>query len=107
MTRRRLIFYGIFGAFHLITFIFTLMLEYSDASSLFSLIKYIGAFKYIAFLGLAMIVTDFVWLWWDTRNSQQKEDAMRLENNTLKAKVYDMQEAGKPKVEAPSKTASK
>jgi hypothetical protein len=107
MTRRRLIFYGIFGAFHLITFIFTLVLEYSDASSLFSLIKYIGAFKYIAFLGLAMIATDFVWLWLDNRNTQQKEDAMRLENNTLKAKVYDMQEAGKKTETPPAKAASK
>jgi hypothetical protein len=108
MTRRRLIFYGIFGAFHLITFIFTLIIEYSDASSLFSLIKYIGLFKYIAFIGLALIITDFAWVWFDTRSAQHKEDAMRLENNTLKAKVYDMQEAGKPKTESPTpKAASK
>jgi hypothetical protein len=108
MTRRRLIFYAIFGAFHLITFIFTLIIEYSDASSLFSLIKYIGTFKYIAFLGLALIITDFIWMWLDTRNAKMKEDAMRTENNTLKAKVYDMQEAGKPKAESPSpKAASK
>ena len=107
MTRRRLIFYGIFGGFHLLTFIFTLILEYGDPSSLFSLIKYIGAFKWVAFFGLVMVVTDFVWLWLDNRSTQQKEDSMRLENNTLKAKVYDMQEAGKPKVEPTQKSASK
>ena len=108
MTRRRLIFYGIFGGFHLISFIFTLVIEYGDPASLFSLIKYIGTFKYITFLGLALVTTDFVWMWLDTRNAQQTEDAMRLENNTLKAKVYDMQEAGKPKVEpASQKSASK
>src|SRR5215212_5243129 len=99
MSRRRLIFYGIFGGFHLISFIFTLIIEYGDPSSLFSLIKYIGAFKYVTFLGLAMVAIDFVWVWLDTRNAQQKENAMTLENNTLKAKVYDMQEAGKPKVD--------
>jgi hypothetical protein len=108
MSRRRLIFYSIFGGFHLISFIFTLVLEYGDPSQLFGLIKYIGTFKYITFLGVAMITTDFVWVWLDNRNAQQKEEAMRLENNTLKAKVYDMQEAGKPKVDTPSqKTASK
>jgi len=107
MTRRRLIFYGIFGGFHLISFIFTLIIEYGDPSSLFSLIKYIGMFKYVTFLGLVLVATDFVWVWLDTRNAQQKEDTMRLENNTLKAKVYDMQESGKPKVEPTPKSASK
>lgn len=99
MTKRRLIFFGIFGAFHLVSFIFTLLLEYSDASSLLSLLKYISMFKYLTFLGLTLVVTEFVWTWQDQRKAQKLQDEMRLENNTLKAKVYDMQESGKMKPE--------
>lgn len=101
MNRRRLIFFGIFGAFHVIAFVFTLLLE-SSASFLFKLVGYVGWFKYITFLGLAMVVTDFVWTWMETREAKRKEDSARLENNTLKAKVYDMQEASKPKVDIPA-----
>lgn len=103
MTRRRLIFFGIFGAFHLITFIFTLVLD-TSATFLLSLVEYVSWFKYAAFLGLVMIVTEFIWAWQDHRSSDKKHEEMRLENNTLKAKVYDMQESDKlnPEVSRPA-----
>jgi hypothetical protein len=101
MNKRRLIFFGIFGVFHLIAFVFTVVME-TNVSILLNLVSYIGAFKYITFFGLVLMVTDFVWAWQENRKAKKNEDAARLENNTLKAKVYDMQEAGKPKVEMPS-----
>ena len=107
MNKRRLIFFGIFGGFHLIAFVFTVVME-TSVQILLNLVSYIGVFKYITFLGLAMVVTDFIWHWQETKAAKKKEDESRLENNTLKAKVYDLQEAGKPRMEAPAaKPASK
>jgi hypothetical protein len=101
MNKRRLIFLSIFGAFHLITFIFTIVIDSNDASMLLSLVNYVSLFKYLAFLGLAMLITEFIWTWQDSRRAQKMENDMRLENNTLKAKVYDLQESGKMKPEMP------
>jgi hypothetical protein len=104
MDKRRLIFFAIFGGFHVATFIFTLVVE-SSAQFLLSLVSYVEWFKYFAFLGVVMVATEFVWSWQDSKKSKKKEDDMRLENNTLKAKVYDMQESGKPRPEVVKPTA--
>ena len=101
MNKRRLIFFGIFGGFHVIAFVFTVVME-TNVNVLLNLVSYIGVFKYITFLGLLLVITDFIWHWQETKSSKKKEDDARLENNTLKAKVYDMQEAGKPKVDIPT-----
>jgi hypothetical protein len=96
MTRNRIIFYSIFGVYQLLGFVFTLIIE-SSASVLFSMVNYLAWFKYITFLGFLMIVTDFIWMWMDHRRFRKSEDASRHENNTLKAKVYDLQEGTNPK----------
>lgn len=104
MNRARIIFYSVFAAYHLIAFIFTLWISYTTSTSnLLSLLGYIGVFKFITFFGLLMMAADYVWLRLDLRNHKRELDAARLENNTLKAKVYDFQEAGKakPEVKAP------
>lgn len=102
MTRARIIFYSIFGVYQLGAFIFTLIIDNTQSTSfLFSLLKYIGSFKYITFIGVLLIAADFIWLWMDTRKNKKAEDAFRHENNVLKAKVYDMQEGLKPKPEVP------
>jgi len=100
MNKRRLYFYGVFGAFHIIFFVFTIVMDTSPAF-LLDLIGYIPVFKYIAFLGVAMVATDFVWTWFETKAAKKRDDDARLENNTLKAKVYDLQE-GKTKAEVPT-----
>ncbi len=100
MTRARIIFYSVFGVYNLAAFIFTLVME-NSASFLFKLVGYVGAFKYITFLGLLMIIADFIWLYTDHRKFKKAEEAARHENNVLKAKVYDFQEASKPKPEVP------
>jgi uncharacterized protein YjfI (DUF2170 family) len=99
MDKRRLIFFSIFGAFHLISLIFTIVIDSNDATILLSMVNYVGLFKYLAFLGLVMVTTEFIWAWQDSKNARKTKDDMTLENNTLKAKVYDMQESGKMKPE--------
>jgi hypothetical protein len=102
MTKGRIIFYSIFGVYQLGAFIFTLIIDSTQSTSfLFSLLKYIGSFKYITFLGVLLIATDFIWLWIENRKTKRQEEAFRHENNVLKAKVYDMQEGLKPKPEVP------
>lgn len=100
MTRNRIIFYIVFGVYQLLAFVFTIVME-SSASFLFKLVAFVGWFKYITFFGLALIIADFVWLWMDSRRQKKLDDDYRLENNTLKAKVYDLQEGAKPKAEVP------
>lgn len=98
MARNRIIFYGIFAAYQLMAFIFTVVIDSTQSTSfLLGLLKYIGWFKYITFIGFALIVTDFIWMWTDHRRFRKSEEAARHENNILKAKVYDMQEGNKPK----------
>jgi len=62
-----------------------------------SMLRSFPLFKYGAFLGLLLLIIDFIWSW-RVNNAQQKEnEALVLETNTLKAKVYDLQEAAKDK----------
>lgn len=103
MTRKRIIFYSIFGVYQLGAFIFTLIIDSTQSTSfLFSLLKYIGSFKYITFVGVVLILIDFTWMWMDGRKQKKMEDDYRHENNVLKAKVYDLQEGTKPKPEIPN-----
>ncbi|HZY81413.1 MAG TPA: hypothetical protein VFE50_17945 [Cyclobacteriaceae bacterium] len=97
MTKSRIIFYSVFGVYQLMAFIFTLYIE----KIALSLVHYLSWFKYITFLGLLMIITDFVWFWMDQRNFRKTEEASRHENNVLKAKVYDLQQGSNPKPEVP------
>jgi cell division protein FtsB len=100
MTRNRIIFYIVFGVYQLLAFVFTIIME-SSASFLFKLVGFVGWFKYITFFGVVLIAADFIWLWMDSRKQRRLEDGYRHENNTLKAKVYDLQEGSKPKPEVP------
>lgn len=101
MNQRRLIFYSIFGIYQLCAFIFTLVME-SDTGFLFKLVSYVKWFKYATFLGLVLVIIDFIWWWRDVRNNAKSQDSMRHENNTLKARVYDLQEAAKEPKSTPS-----
>ena len=96
MTKNRLIFYTIFAAFHLCAFIFTIVIE-NNSSMLFSMVKYVPWFKYGTLLGLILVIVDVIWSWIINRDSQKEKDALTHELNTLKAKLFDLQEeAAKP-----------
>jgi hypothetical protein len=97
MKKSRVIFYSIFAAYHLVVLLFTLYIKtkQQDLVSLYSLLNLISLFVYGALLGLVLVVTDFIWTWKTTRNNEENEDVLILENNTLKAKIYDLQEKSK------------
>ena len=79
-----------------------------DFGVLAKLYSKITMLKYGAILGVMLFLVDFVWNWIEAKNAEKEQEAMRLENNTLKAKVYDFQQAGKPVVkETPSSDSSK
>ena len=90
MSKNRKIFYLVFAIFHIGAFIFTLYVE--DFSFLTRIYKYIGFFKYITFFGILMLVADVVWSLIVSRDTQKEHGALTHELNTLKAKLFDLQE---------------
>lgn len=79
-----------------------------DFGVLAKLYSKMSLLKYGAIFGVVLFFVDFVWNWIETKNAEKEQEAMRLENNTLKAKVYDFQQAAKPVVkEVPSSDSSK
>ena len=103
MSKNRTIFYIIFAAFHVAAFVFTLMIQ--DINFVMEMFQHIIWFKYITFFGIVLIATDFVWSWIVNRDSQKEKAALTHELNTLKAKLFDLQEAAK--AEAAAKAAAK
>lgn len=94
MNQRRLIFLSVFGAYHLLSVIFTLYIDL-DTSILFDLVGKISWFKYGALFGLILFITELVWTWRDNKAFEKEKESMRHENNVLKAKVYDLTDGGK------------
>jgi hypothetical protein len=101
MTKNRIIFFSIFGGYHLITLLFTIYMDAQkdDFGLLAKILSNFSLFKYGAFLGVALLAIDFIWTWREQKRNIKDADAMRHENNTLKAKVYDMQESSKAAAE--------
>jgi len=97
MNKRRLIFFSIFGFYHLLLFIFTAYIDSQkgDLGVLLKVSSYISLFKWGALLGLILLIADATWWWMESRSADKDREAARLENNTLKAKVYDFQESAK------------
>ncbi|NOS91826.1 MAG: hypothetical protein HOP30_07885 [Cyclobacteriaceae bacterium] len=94
MNKRRLIFLLVFGLYHLAALIFTVYMDF-NSSILFSLLDKIGLFKWGALFGIILFGVEAFWSWRDSKDAEREREAMRLENNTLKAKVYDLTEAAK------------
>lgn len=97
MNKRRLIFLSVFGSYHLCSFLITVYMDVNskDLSILFKLFEKITIFKYGALFGLILFGVEVFWTWRDKKESEKQVEAMRHENNTLKAKVYDLTEAAK------------
>lgn len=104
MTKNRLIFYTIFAAFHLCAFIFTIVIE-NNSSMLFSMVKYVPWFKYGTLLGLILVIVDVIWSWIINRDSQKEKAALNQELTTLKAKLFDLQEAAAKPAQTPNPPA--
>ena len=93
MNRKRLLLYLIFAVYQFSAFIFTVMVD--GHLDLLGMLRFIPWFKYISFLGVALFMTDFVWFWIDRRGARRREEDLIKENNVLKAKIYDFQQAAK------------
>lgn len=93
MSRNRVLFYLVFLAFHVAAFIFTLYIQ--DFNFLTKIFDHIRMFKFITFFGLMLMVTDIIWTWIGSRDDRKENAALKHELNTLKAKLFDMQEATK------------
>ena len=76
-----------------------------DFTFLTNIFPHIELFKFISFFGIVLLATDFVWSWIVSRDSQKEKAALTHELNTLKAKLFDLQEAAK--AEAAAKAAAK
>lgn len=98
MNKRRLIFFAIFGVYHIIILIFTSYIDAQkqDLGVLTSLYGYLHLFKYGAALGLLLLAIDFIWSWRVNMMANRESESLNFEINNLKAKVYDLQEASKP-----------
>jgi hypothetical protein len=97
MKKNRLIFYVVFGAFHLFLVFFTLYVESNrnDFSFLTQMLKWMPVMKYGAFLGLGLLIADVVWGITASRELRKENAMLTHEVNTLKAKLFDLQEAAK------------
>ncbi len=97
MKRNRLIFYAIFAAFHLFLVFFSLYVDSNktDFSFLTSLLKIIGWMKWGAIFGLILLTVDIVWDRMAIKSFEKENAALTHELNTLKAKLFDLQESGK------------
>lgn len=96
MTKKRLIFYGVFALFHIASFVFTLTLP--DKDHFMDLVKYlewISLFKYATLIGLLLLVVDVVWAFKADSDATKDGAATRQELTNLKAKLFDIQEGKK------------
>ena len=67
----------------------------SRLDKMISLAQNAYLFKYLSFLGLILLIVDFSFNFLTLRQLNKDKEAMQLEMNTLKAKLFDMQEAEK------------
>ncbi|MCW5911525.1 MAG: hypothetical protein KIT62_10645 [Cyclobacteriaceae bacterium] len=108
MNQRRLIFFTVFGLYQLFVFFFVIYVESrKDLGDLLSLYNQVKLFKYGALLGLVLLLIDVVWNLLESRNAKREQEALRHENNTLKAKVYDLQQTSKPEPNTTPSAGSK
>lgn len=97
MKKNRLIFYLVFGALHIFIFLFTIYMDSQKENFQFLLQMQgkIGLLKYASFILLLLMIGNVVLHYRDNRRNEREKEQMTLEINTLKAKVYDHQEAAK------------
>ena len=97
MKKNRIIFYAVFALFHLFIFLFSLYMDSQkdNIQFLLSLQKKIWMLKYGSFIGLILLVVDFVWLMRSEKESERRRLQHEAEMTSLKAKLFDLQEDAK------------
>lgn len=99
MKRNTLIVYAVFLVFMLIligtTFYFESIVEKGNFNKMIELAKNATLFKYLSFVGLILLAADFGMNYMTIRQLHKDKEAWQSEMTTLKAKLFDLQEAGK------------
>lgn len=105
MKRNRLIFYSIIGGLHLFIFLFTLYMDSqkNNLQFLVDLQKVIWLLKYAMFVLVLLFVTNIILHLRDNKRHQRENAQLIQELNTLKAKLYDLQEGKKASEPNPPK----
>ncbi len=95
MRKTKFTFYIIFFAFHLLLFIFALVVDNNrnDLNFLLALQSYIPVMKYVALAGLILFLIDFLLANIAVRNRLKDGQYWENEYNALKAKLYDYKES--------------
>ena len=94
MTKNRIIFYIIFAGFHLFLFFFSLYVDSQkeNVQFLITMQSKIWMLKYGSFLGLFLLMISIVWDLRKDKRHKKETDHLNHELNSLKAKLFDMQE---------------
>jgi len=94
MNKRRLILFVILGIFHLVVVFVTFYIDSNkdDFNFLLGVLKWMPVMKFGAIGGLLLVIIDVTWSWIVNRDSQKEKSALTHELNTLKAKLFDLQE---------------
>lgn len=97
MKKNRLIFYGVFAAFHLFLVFFSIYVESNknDLGFMIEMLKWMSFMKWGAIFGLALLVLDVIWVYRSAGQNAKENAAVNHELNTLKAKLFDLQESAK------------
>lgn len=97
MKKNRLIFYAVFGAFHLFLLFFTLYVESNknDFAFLTQMLNWMSWMKYGAMLGLGLLIVDVLWEMAINKGYEKEKSFLNHEINILKAKLFDLQEASR------------
>jgi hypothetical protein len=99
MKKNGYLTYGILILFHLVIFIMSFYVDYltkkQDLGSLFTISKYAFLFKYLTFIGLALIVYNYILSAKAIKDYKSENETLTNEMTTLKAKLFDLQEAAK------------
>ena len=94
MKKNRWIFFAIFALFHISAFIFTVVLD-NNTNLLFKMVGWVPAFKWITLLGVVLLIVDIVWAVSIHKAYEREKAAYAHEMNTLKAKLFDLQESNR------------
>lgn len=98
MKRNRLIFYSVFGFLHLFIFLTALYIDYvgkKDVGALFKLYDNIWMLKYGSLILLILFATNVVLHYRDNRRNEREKSQLNKELDTLKARLFDLQEGKK------------
>ena len=97
MKRNRLIFYSVFGILHLFIFLFSIYMD-SQRDNFQFLIQMQGRIwmlKYCSFFLLILFATNIILHFRDNRRNTKEKAQLNQELDTLKARLFDLQEGKK------------